>query len=147
MSGGEDDDDQFTFDNAVFTAVLEGQPPTPFTLIPSQPGEAVFENKAYDADLFKQGVGVVVNLISDVDQAGAMLPQAADLVERLGKPTVNDPRKILRTTRDMVAALQAASYQVTHVEVNLAEHDWPYWQARFPQMLAAFRAGKSACSK
>jgi enterochelin esterase family protein len=50
-------------------------------------------------------------------------------------------------TRDMVAALQAASYQVTHVEVNDAEHDWPYWQSRFPQMLAAFRAGKSACSK
>lgn len=32
----------------VFTAVLEGQPPTPFTLIPSQPGEAIFENKAHD---------------------------------------------------------------------------------------------------
>jgi tetratricopeptide (TPR) repeat protein len=66
---------------------------------------AVFENKAYDAETFKQGVDVVVNLISDVDQAGAMLPQAADLVERLGKPTINDPRKILRTTRDMVAEL------------------------------------------
>jgi tetratricopeptide (TPR) repeat protein len=66
---------------------------------------AVFENKAYDAVILKQGVDVVVNLISDVDQAGAMLPQAADLVERLGKPTINDPRKILRTTRDMVAEL------------------------------------------
>ena len=66
---------------------------------------AVFENKAYDAEIFKQGVDVVVNLLSDVDQAGAMLPQAADLVERLGKPIINDPRKILRTTRDMVAEL------------------------------------------
>jgi len=66
---------------------------------------AVFENRTYDAEAFKQGVDVVVNLISDVDQAGAMLPQAADLVGRLGKPTVNDPRKILRTTRDMVAEL------------------------------------------
>ena len=66
---------------------------------------AVFENKAYDAETFKQGVDVVVNLISDVDQAGAMLPQAAGLVERLGKPTINDPRKIQRTTRDMVAEL------------------------------------------
>jgi S-formylglutathione hydrolase FrmB len=47
----------------------------------------------------------------------------------------------------MVAALQAAGYPVTHVEVNDAEHDWPYWQFRFPQMLAAFRAGKTACSK
>jgi tetratricopeptide (TPR) repeat protein len=64
---------------------------------------AVFENNSYDANTFRQGVHVVVNLISDVDQAGLMLPLAADLVERLGKPTINDPRKILRTTRDMVA--------------------------------------------
>ncbi|MEO8875541.1 MAG: alpha/beta hydrolase-fold protein, partial [Polyangiaceae bacterium] len=48
-------------------------------------------------------------------------------------------------TRDMVAALQANSYPVTHVEVNDAVHDWPYWQARFPQMLAAFRAGRFSC--
>ncbi len=66
---------------------------------------ALFESNHYDADLFKQGVQVVVNLISDVDQAAAVLPLAADLVERLGKPTANDPRKILRTTRDAVAEL------------------------------------------
>jgi tetratricopeptide (TPR) repeat protein len=66
---------------------------------------AVFENNSYDPEALKQGVDVVVNLISDVDQAGAMLPFAAYLVERLGKPTINDPRKIQRTTRDMVAEL------------------------------------------
>jgi tetratricopeptide (TPR) repeat protein len=66
---------------------------------------ALFENNSYDADTFKQGVQVVVNLISDVDQAGAVLPLAADLVSRLGRPTVNDPRKIQRTTRDAVAEL------------------------------------------
>ena len=66
---------------------------------------AMFENNSYDAEAFRQGVDVVVNLISDVDQAGAMLPLAADLVERLGKPIINDPRKIQRTTRDMVAEL------------------------------------------
>lgn len=66
---------------------------------------ALFEQNSYDAEIFKQGVQVVVNLISDVDQAAAMLPMAADLVTRLGRPTVNDPRKILRTTRDMVAEL------------------------------------------
>ncbi len=68
---------------------------------------ALFENNAYDAEAFKQGVQVIVNLISDVDQAGALLGLAADLAGRLGKPTVNDPRKILRTTRDMVAELLA----------------------------------------
>jgi tetratricopeptide (TPR) repeat protein len=68
---------------------------------------ALFANNTYDAETFKQGVQVVVNLISDVDQAGALLGLAADLVGRFGKPTVNDPRKILRTTRDMVADLLA----------------------------------------
>ncbi len=68
---------------------------------------ALFENNAYDAEAFKQGIQVVVNLISDVDQAGALLPLAADLADRFGRPTVNDPRKILRTTRDMVADLLA----------------------------------------
>ncbi len=66
---------------------------------------AVFESNAYGAEAFKQGVQVVVNLISDVDQAAAMLPLAADLVEALDKPTINHPRKILRTTRDAVAHL------------------------------------------
>jgi hypothetical protein len=34
---------------ATFTAVLPGQPPTPFVLKPGSPdGEAVFENKAHD---------------------------------------------------------------------------------------------------
>ena len=68
---------------------------------------AIFENSCYDPEAFRQGVDVVVNLISDVDQAGAMLPLAGDLVEQLGKPTINDPRKIQRTTRDMVAELLA----------------------------------------
>ena len=34
-----------------------------------------------------------------------LLPVAADLVDRFGLPTVNDPRKIERTTRDAVARL------------------------------------------
>ncbi len=34
-----------------------------------------------------------------------MLPLAADLVDRLGKPTVNDPLTIRKTTRDAVADL------------------------------------------
>jgi tetratricopeptide (TPR) repeat protein len=66
---------------------------------------ALFEDNSYDPQAFGQGIDIVVNLISDVDQAGAMLPLAAYLVERLGKPTINDPRKIQRTTRDMVAEL------------------------------------------
>jgi tetratricopeptide (TPR) repeat protein len=66
---------------------------------------AVFASSEYDVELLKQDVQVVVNLVSDADQAGALLPLAADLADRLGKPIVNDPRKIQRTTRDAVAAL------------------------------------------
>ena len=55
----------------------------------------------------RQDAQVVVNLISDADQADALLPLAADLVRRLGKPVINDPGKIQRTTRDSVAELLA----------------------------------------
>ena len=66
---------------------------------------AVFASSDYDVELLKQDVQIVVNLVSDADQADALLPLAADLVGRLGKPVVNDPRKIQRTTRDAAAAL------------------------------------------
>jgi tetratricopeptide (TPR) repeat protein len=66
---------------------------------------ALLASNEYDAESLKQDVQVVVNLISDADQADTLLPLAADLAGRLGKPIVNDPRKIQRTTRDAVAAL------------------------------------------
>jgi tetratricopeptide (TPR) repeat protein len=66
---------------------------------------ALFASSEYDSESLKQGVQVVVNLVSDADQAGGLLPLVADLVGRLDKPTVNDPRKILRTTRNHVADL------------------------------------------
>jgi tetratricopeptide (TPR) repeat protein len=66
---------------------------------------ALLASSQYDADVLKQGVQVVVNLISDADQADALLPLAADLVDRLGRPIINDPHKIQLTTRDTVAAL------------------------------------------
>ena len=66
---------------------------------------ALFEQNHYDADTFSRGVDIVVNLLSDVDQAARILPLAADLADRLGKPVVNHPRKVLRTTRDATAEL------------------------------------------
>jgi tetratricopeptide (TPR) repeat protein len=66
---------------------------------------ALFASREYDSELFSQNVQVVVNLISDADQTEALLPLAADLADRLSKPTINDPRKIQRTTRDAVAGL------------------------------------------
>ena len=66
---------------------------------------ALFASREYDIELLRQDVQVVVNLISDADQADALLPLAADLVGRLDKPTVNDPLMIRRTTRDVVTDL------------------------------------------
>jgi tetratricopeptide (TPR) repeat protein len=68
---------------------------------------ALFASNEYDVESLKKDVHVVVNLISDADQSEAVLPLATDLVGRLGKPTVNDPRMILRTTRDAIADLLA----------------------------------------
>jgi Flp pilus assembly protein TadD/glutathione synthase/RimK-type ligase-like ATP-grasp enzyme len=81
------------------------------------PAEYLFSKAAHDTDtlsLFDDsevdtaGLGevqLVVNLISDADQGGTVLPRAARLVGSLGKPVINDPSRIQRTTRDAVADL------------------------------------------
>ncbi len=81
------------------------------------PIEYLFKDATYDIDTLAffgpnepdiSALGdfdVVLNLISEADQAEAMLPAALSLAERLGKPVVNDPGKIQRTTRDAVADL------------------------------------------
>jgi tetratricopeptide (TPR) repeat protein len=68
---------------------------------------SLFAANQYDVAALKLDVQVVVNLISDADQADGLLPLAADLVDRVGRPIVNDPRKIGNTTRDAVADLLA----------------------------------------
>jgi tetratricopeptide (TPR) repeat protein len=68
---------------------------------------SLFASNKYDVEALKLDVQVVVNLISDADQADGLLPLAADLVDRIGKPIVNDPRKIGKTTRDAIAELLA----------------------------------------
>ena len=81
------------------------------------PADYLFSNAAHDTDtlalLEDSEVDVaslgeaqlVVNLISDADQGGTVLPMAARLVASLGKPVINDPLKIQRTSRDAVADL------------------------------------------
>jgi tetratricopeptide (TPR) repeat protein len=68
---------------------------------------ALFASNEYDVEPLKKDVDVVVNLISDADQSETVLPLAIDLVGRLGKPTVNDPGMIRRTTRNAIADLLA----------------------------------------
>ncbi|MBS0531709.1 MAG: tetratricopeptide repeat protein [Proteobacteria bacterium] len=81
------------------------------------PSDYLFKDAAYDTDtlaLFPdvhhdlnllRGAQVIVNLISDADQANGLLPLAADLADQLGMPVVNDPRKIEQTTRENVVQM------------------------------------------
>jgi tetratricopeptide (TPR) repeat protein len=57
---------------------------------------ALFASREYDGKVFRQNVQVVVNLISDADQAEAVLPLAADLADRLDRPIVNRARSRAR---------------------------------------------------
>ncbi len=66
---------------------------------------AVLPDTAPDFDMLRSHGDIAVNLISDVDQGGPMLSTAADLLDRLGKPTVNHPRAVLATGRDTITAL------------------------------------------
>ncbi|HEV2155887.1 tetratricopeptide repeat protein [Bradyrhizobium sp.] len=56
-----------------------------------------------DIAMLAHQADVVVNLVSDADQGGEVLPLAAAIAKSLGKPVVNDPAKIQRTTRDATA--------------------------------------------
>lgn len=81
------------------------------------PSEYLFKNASYDTGTLALFDGseaelspladfdIIVNLISDADQAEAVLPVAARLVSMLGKPVINDPERVKRTTRDAVSEL------------------------------------------
>lgn len=96
------------FSVLLVTSPGAGNTPPDFLL-----GRAAFDCHFYallpdvppDLDLLRAHGDIAVNLISDVDQGGAMLSAAADVFDRLGKPVVNHPRKILGTGRDAVVAL------------------------------------------
>lgn len=66
---------------------------------------ALFAEREYDTAQLGRNVQLIVNLVSDADQTEALLPLATDLVDRLGLPALNHPRKVQRTTRDAVATL------------------------------------------
>ncbi len=71
-----------------------------------------------DPDLLRRHGDVVVNMISDVDRGGATLPEAALLVDRLGKPVVNHPARILATDR---AGIARALTGIPHCRVPRTE--------------------------
>ncbi|MBW7970683.1 tetratricopeptide repeat protein [Bradyrhizobium sp. BR 10289] len=56
-----------------------------------------------DIAMLAHQADVVVNLVSDADQGREVLPLVAAVADALGKPVINDPAKVLRTTRDATA--------------------------------------------
>ena len=65
---------------------------------------ALVPDVSYDAGLLRRSGQILFNLISDADQAGDLLALAADLVDDIDLPTINHPRKVQQTARDIVAA-------------------------------------------
>jgi glutathione synthase/RimK-type ligase-like ATP-grasp enzyme len=64
---------------------------------------ALLPNVEPDIELLRRHGDIVLNLISDADQGRDMLANAAALVDRIGKPVINHPDRILATSRDAVA--------------------------------------------
>ena len=54
-------------------------------------------------ELLRAKADVVVNLIADPDSGKELLPCARDLVELLGRPTLNHPTRVMCTDRETVA--------------------------------------------
>ncbi|MDR3535092.1 MAG: tetratricopeptide repeat protein [Acetobacteraceae bacterium] len=93
----------------------------------------------YDAAFLASHADVVVNLVSDIDQDNAMLPVAAALIDRLGKPVINHPDRIRSTDRVTIASLLSGipSCRVAWVERHagtalLAPAFWARYAERVP---------------
>jgi tetratricopeptide (TPR) repeat protein len=54
-------------------------------------------------DLLRDKADVVFNMICNADDGADSLARALDLVEHIGRPTINHPRLIMETTRENVA--------------------------------------------
>ena len=65
-------------------------------------------------DILLAKADVVINMIADADYGKEILPFAQDLVERLGRPTVNPPRLVINTDRESVA-LRLAGIPLCHI--------------------------------
>ena len=63
----------------------------------------VIPDTPVDIELLRSKADVVFNMICNADDGKDVLPQALELVERLGRPTINHPRLIMQTDRAMIA--------------------------------------------
>ena len=63
----------------------------------------VIPDTPVDVDLLRSKADVVFNMICNADDGKDILPQALELVERLGRPTINHPRLIMNTDRETIS--------------------------------------------
>jgi tetratricopeptide (TPR) repeat protein/glutathione synthase/RimK-type ligase-like ATP-grasp enzyme len=63
----------------------------------------VIPDTSVDIDLLRTKADVVFNMICNPEDGAKILQHAADLVQRLGRPTVNHPNLIMNTDRETIA--------------------------------------------
>jgi tetratricopeptide (TPR) repeat protein len=99
-------------EKAEFSAVFLDTPMGGSTPVNYLAGRASYDRHFYcvipdgaeDIDLLRAKADVVFNMISNPDDGAETLVLARDLVERLGRPTINHPRSIMHTDRESIAA-------------------------------------------
>ena len=93
------------FSVLVFMAPLLGNTPVNYLMNSSSYARNIcplFEDTVCDIERLKQSGQVILNTISEADLCGAILPKVIELVDRLGLPVINHPRKIQKTTRENI---------------------------------------------
>ena len=95
-------------DFSVLLLDAPGAGSTPVTYLVSQAAYdchfvGILPDFTYDMDLLLSKADVVVNMIADADNGNEVLPLALALAERLDRPTINHPRKIMTTDRQSIA--------------------------------------------
>jgi tetratricopeptide (TPR) repeat protein len=98
-------------EKAEFSAVFLDTPLAGSTPVTYLAGRACYDrhfhcvipDTAVDVDLLRSKADVVFNMICNADDGKDILPQALELVERLGRPTINHPRLIMNTDRETMS--------------------------------------------
>ena len=98
-------------EKADFSVVFLDSPGPGSTPVGYLVGKAPYDSHFYcvlpdvqpDIDFLRAKADVVVNLIADADNGKEILPFVHDIVERLGRPTVNPPRLVMNTDRETIA--------------------------------------------
>lgn len=98
-------------EKADFSVVLLDTPIAGSTPLDYLVGRAPYDRHFYclipdtpsDIALLRAKGHVVINMIADADNGSTMLPQALDVVEQLGLPVVNHPRRIMHSDRESIA--------------------------------------------